>query len=547
VEKLVVKDRKDDTATDQNGSMVSLLRPIWIGERNLKFFDPTSSEDMSPIRKYALLGFLGAVLVFAGSLQRSSPFDLKQPCAWFFGVPRGACAQAYSPAVVANELYFAGIACVYAGLFMFMRAWYLMSKYVASRPGMPVKYAAAVFVLWVIPLIAAPPLFSRDAYSYAGQGEMLSRGISPYKYGVSVLGPYSSNPYIDQVDPLWKNTPVPYGPLELQTSSLLANISGHNELVNVLLLRLVMCIVSIGFAAFFIPRIAKKLGRDPSEVLILAICNPLVIFHLIGGIHNDAMMIAFLVPAVAFALESRYLLSAIFLALSIAVKAPAAVAIGFIAWYWAGSNVTWPKRALRLLQFSSVCLVTLEIISLESGLGWRWINDLGAPDTVRSWLAPATGLGIGIFHLSQGLGIFQSVSVGSWLHVSRSLGVILAGILCVYFCVTSIGRGLVSSLGISLVAVVLCGPVVQPWYLTWGIVLLALAARGKLWATCTILSIVSMFLGLPGAKVLLGQLDSIYSLPAIVFLFFVVLGPYIPKAIKSIKVIFNYKKSLNLN
>ena len=33
-------------------------------------------------------------------------------------------------------------------------------------------------------------------------------------------------------------------------------------------------------------------------------------------------------------------------------------------------------------------------LSLVTGLGWGWIGNLASPGTVRSWVAPATGVGM---------------------------------------------------------------------------------------------------------------------------------------------------------
>jgi len=50
------------------------------------------------------------------------------------------------------------------------------------------------------------------------------------------------------------------------------------------------------------------------------------------------------------------------------------------------------------------------------------------------------------------------------------------------------------------------GPVVQPWYLSWGLILLAPVATRKIRSLIIGLSISSAFLGLPGARQLLSDL-----------------------------------------
>ena len=64
-------------------------------------------------------------------------------------------------------------------------------------------------------------------------------------------------------------------------------------------------------------------------------------------------------------------------------------------------------------------------------------------------------------------------------------------------------RGWVRSLGLSLVLFVILGPVVQPWYLVWGIVLLAASYEGREHFWLLLLSIVAPFMGLPGGAQLL--------------------------------------------
>src|ERR1035441_460361 len=57
-------------------------------------------------------------------------------------------------------------------------------------------------------------------------------------------------------------------------------------------------------------------------------------------------------------------------------------------------------------------------------------------------------------------------------------------------------------MGLTLLLVVALAPVVQPWYLTWGLVLLAPVAVGKTRTLVIGLSVVAAFIGLPGARLL---------------------------------------------
>ena len=58
--------------------------------------------------------------------------------------------------------------------------------------------------------------------------------------------------------------------------------------------------------------------------------------------------------------------------------------------------------------------------------------------------------------------------------------------------------GTLKALGITLLLLVVLGPVVQPWYLSWGLILLAPVALGRLRSLIIGLSMVTAFIELPG-------------------------------------------------
>jgi len=146
------------------------------------------------------------------------------------------------------------------------------------HPGAKLKSLWWMLLLWATPMIIAPPLFSRDVFSYAAQGEMTFGNISPYLYGPFTLG---STPYVTPVDPLWGNTPAPYGPFFLFLDGKIDWISQHHELWTVVGLRLLetFAVAMIGYGVVML---ARGLDRDPGEAFVLSAMNPLVLLTLIG-------------------------------------------------------------------------------------------------------------------------------------------------------------------------------------------------------------------------------------------------------------------------
>jgi hypothetical protein len=344
------------------------------------------------------------------------------------------------------------------------------------------------------------PLFSRDVYSYAAQGEMMSHHISPYHYGPGVLG---AAPSVNLVDPLWVNTPAPYGPLFMQIDGTLTSASLHHELVDVILLRL-LAIGGVALMALGISSLARSHRRDPAYVLTLAILNPVTVLHLVGGAHNDALMLGLLVCGLAVARRGRPVAGIVLCALAAAVKVPAAIGILYIGWEWMGAGIPLRARIRPLLTAGLISAGVMGALSLVTGLGWTWVLNLGAPGTVRSWVAPATGAGIVLTDAAHLVGI--GVPLHTMLTVTRTIGLFGALGAGLWLLWRSERVGSLQALGLTLLLVVTLGPVVQPWYLSWGLVLLAPVATGKVRSLIIGLSIASAFIGLPGGSKLVGLL-----------------------------------------
>jgi len=143
-------------------------------------------------------------------------------------------------------------------------------------------------------------------------------------------------------------------------------------------------------------------------------------------------------------------------------------------------------------------------LSLVSGLGWGWLANLGTHGTVRSWMAPATGFGLLLSGSAHVIGI--GVGLGGVLTLTRAIGLLAAAVIAVYCLVKHERIGMLNALGITMMAFVLLGPVVQPWYLTWGIIIVAPVVTGRMLYVVLGLSTVAPFIGLTGGSELLNEL-----------------------------------------
>ena len=276
-----------------------------------------------------------------------------------------------------------------------------------------------VFALWSLPVLVIAPLFSRDAYSYAAQGEMVSHHMNPYLYGPFELG---NNSYTAPVDPLWGNAPAPYGPMFLQVDGFFARITFHNELATIVLLRL-LALVGVLLIAACVPRLAKLYHRDGAELFTLMVLNPVTIFHLIGGAHNDALMLGLLVAGLTLAKEKRPIVGHPAVRPGHRGQGPGGPGHPLhrleLAGHRGADPGPGPAGGDRRADRGRRARVLLLRQRARAGAG---SSILGTPGVVRSWASPTTGVAFlvtGVAHLAH-----VDVGVGRRAAVRRFLGLV---------------------------------------------------------------------------------------------------------------------------
>jgi alpha-1,6-mannosyltransferase len=265
--------------------------------------------------------------------------------------------------------------------------------------------------------------------------------------------------------------------------------------------------------AVAVPMLARQLGRDPADALVLALGNPLTLLHLVSGAHNEALMVGLLTAGIVVGRRpgSRALAGGLLLVgLAAAVKAPAIVGAAYLGWIAVGGSGTSARRWFaRVLGGGLAALVSGVVVlaaSLASGLGVGWLGALGTAGQVDAYLSVTSLAG-------RGLAALTSSSTGSVATMRLASAVAAATAATVL--VTRSHRLGVRAPALALLALAVLGPAVQPWYLTWGLVLMAAAVAGDACRLLVGVSAVLVFLTLPGGP-LLGQHLATTPLPTIV-------------------------------
>ncbi len=457
---------------------------------------PKWRADRRQLYRPLLAGTVGSVIITIGSSQSSSPFAEHSNGAWFF---RLSLARATS----ADNQRLIGVLLVYAGIVLLLGSWYALARSCSDagpedRPQL--HDLVMTLAAWSAPLLFAAPLFSRDVYSYAAQGAMLADGISPYRYGAAAL---QGGGFLSHVDPIWRHAIAPYGPGWERLVEGFVVVTGHRLLGTLVLLR-ATSLVSLAILAWGIPRLAKATGHSSVQAFIWAVLNPLILLTLLGGAHNDGLMLALVVVGLVAAQRGHPFLGTMACALGAEVKAPALLAVVFIGW-WSTEGRRPSQRAIRTAGYLAVAAVVLVVLSLACRLGWGWVHAALTPGKVVSWLDPATAVALALSHLTQAAGL--GAHRAPWIAVARVCGLVAAGAIAIRMLARSNRRSGLAALGVSFLGLALLGPVVWPWYETWGIVVMSTAADnfGR-WKRAFVIGLSGLgcFADFPSATVLVG-------------------------------------------
>lgn len=444
--------------------------------------DAVETSQLRAVRRF---GATGALLMTLGALGAGAQPVLQNPVQGLrlLGLP------ARMPSVA--------MTITLTGSVMVVLAWLLLGRFAIGsfRAGSPVRRLTRsqldrTLLLWVIPLTVAPPMFSKDVYSYLAQSEIAARGLDPY-----VIGPAQAlgvdHVLARTVPNIWRDTPAPYGPLFIWLGKGISSVTGENIVAGIFGHRM-LALAGVALIVWALPRLARRCGVAAVSALWLGAANPLLLFHLVAGIHNEALMIGLMLAGLELALRAieqtapircgrggglgLLLAGSGLIALSATVKIPTLLALGFVgmalARRWGGTLRSVCAAAALLL---AVSLVVIAGVSLVSGLGFGWLDPdtLGTANEVRSWMSLPTllGLGTGLAGVLLGLGDHTTAV----LSLTRPIASLVAAFVALRMLLAVlVGRiHAIGALGVSLGFLVLLFPVVQPWYLLWAVIPLA--------------------------------------------------------------------------
>ena len=512
--------------------------------------DTPLTLSQSQARKFFLLrliGTVGALMIGLGGLGAGALPVVGNP---FGGLPFGQ---------LMGRMLVTSSALVLIGVGLIVIAWVLMSP----MAGNPLRASSSTprhsitrtqvwgtFFAWTLPIIATAPLFTQDIYSYIANGSIVVQGMDPYSAGpVQLLG--ADNDLARSVPFIWANSPSPYGPVALGIAAIISVITSDSIVAAVILHR-VASILGVIAAGWAISRLAVRCRVAPSSALWLGILNPLSILHLIGGIHNESIMLGFALVGMELALRGIDKLQAstslsmssawpawlLIIGGGVLISAAGMVKVtGFIGLGFAGMALArFFAQRLNLkpyLAISSaagillaVLLATIAAFTVLSGIGLGWITGQGGAVSIRSWLSVSTDVGVASGFMGMMLGLGDHTE--AILSVTRAVGIVVAAAFMVRMLFATF-RGVmhpIGGLGVSTFVLVVLFPVVHPWYILWAIFPLAAWANRLFFRYAVIIySAIMSFVVLPrGLGLPAGTVAQIYLTAAVSMAVLVTIG-----------------------
>ncbi|VEG54594.1 integral membrane protein [Mycolicibacterium aurum] len=467
---------------------------------------PLRRAELVAMRRTRIFGATGTVLMAIGALGAGARPVVQDPT---FGV-----RLLNLPSRIATV----SLTMTTTGAVMMALAWLMLGRFTLGERKMTRGQIDHTLLLWAIPLLIAPPMYSKDVYSYLAQSEISLQGNDPYKVGPAP-GLGLDHVFTLSVPSMWRDTPAPYGPLFLWIGRGISQLTGENIVEAVLFHRLVV-LLGVGMIVWATPRLARRCGVAEVSALWLGPANPLLFMHLVAGIHNEALMLGLMLAGTEFALRgidaaapliprpltwprvrvqwarwypmAALLTGTVLITLSSQVKLPSLLALGFVAMAlahrWGGT-----VKALLIASgaLGAVALAVMALIGWASGLGFGWLFTLGTANVVRSWMSPPTLLALGTGQIGILLGLGDHTT--AILALTRAMGVSLIAVIVLWLLFAVLRGRLhpVGGLGVALGATLLLFPVVQPWYVLWAIIpLAAWATRPRFRITAIVFTLV---------------------------------------------------------
>jgi len=132
---------------------------------------PLNDAEARAMRRTRLFGATGTVLMGIGALGAGARPVVQDPT---FGVRL---------LNLPSRIQTVSLTMTTTGAVMMALAWLMLGRFTLGPRRMSRSQLDHTLLLWMVPLLIAPPMYSKDVYSYLAQSQISRIGLNPYKVG----------------------------------------------------------------------------------------------------------------------------------------------------------------------------------------------------------------------------------------------------------------------------------------------------------------------------------------------------------------------------
>ncbi|HVO73006.1 MAG TPA: hypothetical protein VMT35_03220 [Ignavibacteriaceae bacterium] len=310
-------------------------------------------------------------------------------------------------------------------------------------------------------VIFIPPAGSDDYTRYVWDGKVLANGINPYQYAPSdsALNHLHSGKLPALVKfPEVKTVYPPAAEIFFYFAYLIGGESFYGMKVLLMIFELL--------SFFVIIKLIKGFNLPDKNILYYALC-PLPIFHLFIDAHVDGLGASLLLLFILFYFNKNYLLSSLFLGLSICVKPVGLIVLPIIFFH--------QKGFIKKITVSSIPLILCIFFYFFFS---RNVNPLEA---------------LGNFAVNWTYNGFIFNIIDSFIKDNQKSRTICAAIFVLSFLPLLFSKkDFIKKIYYAVLLLFIFSPIVHPWYVSWLAVLLPLGAEFSGFVYCGLISLTSI-------------------------------------------------------
>jgi alpha-1,6-mannosyltransferase len=384
-----------------------------------------------------------------------------------------------------------------AGPLFYVGLWLALLLYVGVLAGargigprLAIGSIAGLHALFLL----APPLLSQDVFSYISYARLdVLHGLGPYTHSPDAVPSDAAFGFAGS-----KDASSVYGPLFTLITLPLAKLPVATAFWA---LKAMAALCSLGVVALTWA-CAVRLGRDPVMPALAVGLNPLVLVHVVGGAHNDALVVLLWMAAALALLDAQTRagprdphrqrgepLAGLLSACAAAVKVSGGLIGPFLL---TGARRRW---ALVVGGVAGLAIALgAGLIAFGTSAGEAFVRLGQNQDRTSRWSIPQRA--------ADGLSAVTSISPGTAVDVTRTVFAVLFVVALVLllrraWALRERPGGWIGPAGWATLGLLVASAWLVPWYVIWLLPLAALSADGRLLPASIALSAYMLVIAVP--------------------------------------------------